>query len=58
MDMPTRKRATPGQLALAHSLSEQRGDAAGQITHVHASVYTDPRRFEAEQAALFTQLPR
>jgi phenylpropionate dioxygenase-like ring-hydroxylating dioxygenase large terminal subunit len=58
MDMPTRKRATPGQLALAHSLSEQRGDAAGQITHVHASVYTDPHRFEAEQAALFAQLPQ
>ncbi len=56
--MPATQRPTPGQLALARELIEQRGPAGGAITSVPASVYTDPARFDAEQARLFSRLPQ
>jgi phenylpropionate dioxygenase-like ring-hydroxylating dioxygenase large terminal subunit len=58
MDMPVRQRPTPGQLALARALSEGRSALGAGITSVDASAYTDPARFEAEQAALFGRLPQ
>lgn len=58
MDMPARQRPTSGQLALARALIDGGGVRGGGITSVPASVYTDPRRFSAEQAALFDRLPQ
>jgi nitrite reductase/ring-hydroxylating ferredoxin subunit len=58
MDMPVTQRPTAGQLALARALIEQRGPAEGGITSVPASVYTDPARFEAEQARIFSHAPQ
>lgn len=47
---------TPGQLALAERLGEARQDLG--ITHVPASVYTDPARFAAERARILSQAPQ
>jgi phenylpropionate dioxygenase-like ring-hydroxylating dioxygenase large terminal subunit len=58
MDMPVTQRPTAGQLALARALIEQRGPAEGAITSVPALVYTDPARFEAEQARIFSHVPQ
>lgn len=49
---------TPGQLALARDLAAGgRRKAVEGITHVAASVYTDPAHYAAEQATLFARLP-
>ncbi len=50
-------RPTEGQLALARRVA--RGDRAlpPAMSHVPASVYTDPVRHDAEQARIFTKLP-
>ncbi|MEA3039755.1 MAG: hypothetical protein QOE79_2268 [Sphingomonadales bacterium] len=53
MDMPTRQRPTAGQLALAGRIARGEASHGAGITTVPASVYTDPDRFEAEQARLF-----
>lgn len=58
MDMPTRQRPTDGQLALAHAIATGAPTLGDGITTVPASVYTDPARFAAEQAALFEALPQ
>lgn len=58
MDMPTRQRPTDGQLALAHAIATGAPTLGDGITTVPASVYTDPVRFAAEQAALFEALPQ
>jgi Rieske 2Fe-2S family protein len=58
MDAPARSlRPSPGQRALAEALA--RGEAAmgKSVAAVPASVYTDPDRYLAEQAALFHKLP-
>ncbi|WP_209347889.1 aromatic ring-hydroxylating dioxygenase subunit alpha [Pontixanthobacter sp. CEM42] len=51
-------RPTDGQLALAEAMAreETRNDAG--ITHVPASVYTDPDHWLREKAALFDRLPQ
>ncbi len=51
-------RPTDGQLALAEAIAreETRNDAG--ITHVPASVYTDPDHWLREKAALFDRLPQ
>jgi nitrite reductase/ring-hydroxylating ferredoxin subunit len=54
MDMPTRQRPTAGQLALARRIALGEASHGAGIETVPASVYTDPARFEAEQARLFT----
>lgn len=58
MDMPTRQRPTDGQLALAHAIATGAPTLGDGVTAVPASVYTDPARFAAEQAALFDALPQ
>lgn len=57
MDMPTRLRPTEGQLALAAQVARGESSHGEAISHVDASVYTDPARFEAEREALFARLP-
>jgi Rieske 2Fe-2S family protein len=54
MDMPTRQRPTAGQLALAGRIARGEASHGAEITTVPASVYTDPDRFAAEQARLFS----
>ena len=51
-------RPTPGQLALAEAIlrGETRSDSG--ITHVPASVYTDPDHWRREKAALFDRMPQ
>src|SRR5947209_3127546 len=53
MDMPARQRPTEGQLALAGIIARGEGSHGAGITKVPASVYTDPARFEVEQARIF-----
>ena len=48
---------TQGQLALARQVILGDGRQGGAVTHVPASVYTDPARHEAEQARIFKRLP-
>ena len=58
MDAPTKQsRPSPGQRALAEQLA--RGEAAigDRVIELDASVYTDERRFEAEQRRIFERLP-
>jgi nitrite reductase/ring-hydroxylating ferredoxin subunit len=56
MDMPIRRRPTPGQLALARILMDG-GDRMGAATAtVPAAAYTDTARFEAERQRLFGRL--
>jgi Rieske 2Fe-2S family protein len=53
MDMPTRQRPTPGQLALARRIARGEASHGSGIATVPASVYVDPARFEAERSRLF-----
>ena len=48
---------TQGQLALARQVILGDVKQGGAISHVPASVYTDPARHAAEQAQIFTRLP-
>ncbi|HEY1604566.1 MAG TPA: aromatic ring-hydroxylating dioxygenase subunit alpha [Allosphingosinicella sp.] len=57
MDMPARLRPTEGQLALAGLIAQGESRHGEGITHVPASAYTDPARFDAEQARLFRRRP-
>jgi glycine betaine catabolism A len=50
-------RPTPGQLALARKVAGGEEARSGGITHVPASVYTDPARHALEQEKLFRKLP-
>ena len=50
-------KATPGQLALARRVITGELKEGGGITHVPASVYTDPARHRLEQERLFKRLP-
>jgi glycine betaine catabolism A len=58
MDMPTRQRPTEGQLALAARIARGESSHGEGIATVPASVYTDPARFEAEQARIFRSGPQ
>lgn len=58
MDMPTRQRPTQGQLALARVIARGEGSRGAGIATVPAAVYTDPVRFEAEQARIFRKGPQ
>lgn len=49
---------TPGQLALADAIARGEAKQGEGICHVPAAVYTDPVRFEREQAQLFRRLPQ
>lgn len=49
---------TPGQLALAQAIADGCTRAAGTITRVPASVYTDPAHWTREAASLFGRLPQ
>ncbi len=51
-------RPTDGQLALARLVAAGAGRKADAITHVPASVYTDPAHWAREKAALFGRLPQ
>jgi Rieske 2Fe-2S family protein len=57
MDMPARQRPTEGQLALARRIASGAASLGDRIETVPASVYTDPARFEAEQARIFRRRP-
>lgn len=56
--IPRKSSPTGGQLALAEAIAreDQRGSAG--ITHVPASVYTDPDHWQREKAALFDRMPQ
>ena len=57
---PTAPPLTPteGQLALARAVADG-GEARGAaVTHVPASVYTDPAHFEREKRALYDRMPQ
>ena len=58
MDMPTKQRPTEGQLALAKVLASGVETVGDKVLTLPASVYTDPARFEAEQARLFARMPQ
>ncbi|HEY0412461.1 MAG TPA: aromatic ring-hydroxylating dioxygenase subunit alpha [Allosphingosinicella sp.] len=58
MDMPTRRRPTEGQLALAALIARGEASHGRGIEKVPASAYTDPVRFEAEQARIFRRAPQ
>ncbi len=49
---------TPGQLALAQAIADGCTRPSNGISHVPASVYTDPVHWAREQAALFGRLPQ
>ena len=49
---------TPGQLALAQAIADGCTRPSSGISHVPASVYTDPAHWTREQAALFGRLPQ
>jgi nitrite reductase/ring-hydroxylating ferredoxin subunit len=49
---------TPGQLALAQAIADGCTRPSNGVTHVPASVYTDPAHWSREQAALFGRLPQ
>ncbi len=49
---------TSGQLALAQQIADGLAREGTQITHVPASVYTDPDHFAREKAVLFDALPQ
>jgi Rieske 2Fe-2S family protein len=58
MDMPISQRPTDGQLALALRIARGEASHGPAITHVPASAYIDPARFEAERRAVFDRLPQ
>jgi nitrite reductase/ring-hydroxylating ferredoxin subunit len=49
---------TSGQLALADAIARGEAKQADGISHVPAAAYTDPIRFDVEQARLFHRLPQ
>lgn len=51
-------RPTDGQIALARLVATGAGRKAEAITHVPASVYTDPQHWTREAAGLFARLPQ
>lgn len=57
MNVATRIAPTAGQLALAKKLAEGGEPRGNGITHIDAAAYTDPARFEAEWARIFTKRP-
>lgn len=52
------RRPTPGQLALAEAIMRDEPRESPSITHVPASVYTDPDHWLREKSALFDRLPQ
>jgi len=53
-----RLRPTDGQLALARQIAEGHARETRGVTHVPATVYTDPAWWVREKAALFDRLPQ
>jgi len=51
-------RPTDGQIALARQVASGQGRKAEAITHVPASVYTDPAHWAREKAGLFARFPQ
>ena len=51
-------RPTPGQLALAEALVDGKERAESGVSHIPASVYTDPEWFAREKAVIFDRLPQ
>jgi nitrite reductase/ring-hydroxylating ferredoxin subunit len=50
-------RPTAGQRALADALARGEASLGSRVVEMDASVYTDPRRFEAERRNVFGKLP-
>ena len=57
MDMPSSRRPTRGQIALAEIVSRGESSHGDRVTTVTASAYTDALRFEAETASIFRRVP-
>ncbi|GAA4643527.1 Rieske 2Fe-2S domain-containing protein [Pontixanthobacter gangjinensis] len=57
-DLPPASSPTAGQLALAQAIAREETRNSAGITHVPASVYTDPAHWLREKAALFDRLPQ
>lgn len=55
---PHKFRPTDSQLALAEAIVREEERESQGVTHVPASVYTDPDHWERENAALFGRLPQ
>ncbi len=51
-------RPTDGQIALARQVASGKARKAEAISHVPASVYTDPLHWAREQAGLFARMPQ
>ncbi len=49
---------TAGQMALAEAIAGEAVRSDGEVTHVPASVYTDPAHWGREKAGLFDRLPQ
>ncbi len=56
--IPSKLRATPGQLALAEAIAREDVRESAGITRVPASAYTDPDHWQREKAALFDRMPQ
>ncbi len=56
--IPSKLRATPGQLALAEAIAREDVRESAGITRVPASAYTDPDHWQREKTALFDQMPQ
>ncbi|MXO90545.1 aromatic ring-hydroxylating oxygenase subunit alpha [Pontixanthobacter aquaemixtae] len=56
--IPHKLRPTQGQLALAEAIARDETREGSGITHVPASVYTDPDHWQREKSALFDRLPQ
>jgi nitrite reductase/ring-hydroxylating ferredoxin subunit len=57
-DQRNETRPTDGQIALAQQVATGIGRKAAGVTHVPASVYTDPQHWEREKAGLFSRFPQ
>ncbi|WP_271438536.1 aromatic ring-hydroxylating oxygenase subunit alpha [Pontixanthobacter luteolus] len=55
---PRKFRPTDSQLALAEAIVREEERETQGVTHVPASVYTDPDHWEREKTALFGRLPQ
>ena len=56
--VPHKLPPTDGQLALAEAIAREETRRSADITHVPASVYTDPNHWQREKSALFDRLPQ
>lgn len=57
-DAVANRRPTEGQMALAHKVAANNARTTSGVTHVPASVYTDPAHWAREKRTLFDRMPQ